>query len=69
MDVLMSNYGGPSWGYDAGIRNAFWNKNGELIAELGVADEGLLIVEKKDSSWTGRKLVIEAQVAHPANIL
>ena len=69
MDVLMSNYGGPSWGYDAGGQSAFWNKNGALIAELGVADEGLLIVERKDSSWTGKKLVIEAQVVHPGNIL
>jgi predicted amidohydrolase len=55
MNVLMSNFSGESWGQPAGGRSAFWNKNGELIAEMSNYNSGLLIVEKSnDELWTGK---------------
>jgi predicted amidohydrolase len=54
MNVLMSNFGGDSWGSPSGGRSAFWNKNGELIAQMDDSNSGLLIVEYKDNSWTGQ---------------
>lgn len=54
MNVLMSNFSGESWGQPSGGRSAFWNKNGELIAEMNDSDSGLLIVEKRNDNWTGQ---------------
>ncbi|WP_316633577.1 carbon-nitrogen hydrolase family protein [uncultured Flavobacterium sp.] len=57
MNVLMSNFSGESWGRPAGGKSAFWNKNGELIAQINDSDSGLLLVESKDENWTS-KIVI-----------
>jgi predicted amidohydrolase len=54
MHVLMSNFSGESWGQASGGRSAFWNKHGELIAEMSDSDSGLLIVEKNNDNWTGK---------------
>lgn len=54
LNVLMSNYGGPSWGSESGGRSAFWNQQGDLIAEMGAADEGLLMVENGNGGWCGK---------------
>lgn len=56
MNVLMSNFGGDSWGSPSGGKSAFWNKNGELIAQLDDSGSGLLIVEQKNNSWTAHTI-------------
>jgi len=56
MDVLMSNFGGESWGSPSGGKSAFWNKNGELIAQMEDSNSGLLLVEYKNNSWTGQSI-------------
>jgi predicted amidohydrolase len=56
MNVLMSNYCGEVWGSPAGGRSAFWNKEGDLVAEINGTDPGLLLVEKNNGTWTGRIL-------------
>jgi len=45
MNILMSNFCVYSWENEAGGRSAFWNKEGELIAELANNQSGLLIIE------------------------
>jgi predicted amidohydrolase len=45
MNVLMSNYGGPSNKLESQGVTAFWNNKGELIKQLGKEGEGLLVIE------------------------
>jgi predicted amidohydrolase len=54
MNVLMSNYGGDSWGRASGGRSAFWNNKGELVAAMNDSSSGLLLVEKNIDLWTGQ---------------
>jgi predicted amidohydrolase len=56
MNVLMANFGGDSYGSPSGGRSAFWNKKGELIAQMEDSGSGLLIVEKQDNDWTSKIL-------------
>ena len=56
MAVLMANYGGPSYKYEAGGKSAFWTSNGQIISQLKEDGEGLLIMEGTDNSWTGREI-------------
>jgi len=57
MNVLMANYCGEAWGSPAGGRSAFWNNEGDLVAEMNDTDPGLLLVEKNNGIWTGQKLI------------
>ncbi|MNT03543.1 hypothetical protein D3C72_1380860 [compost metagenome] len=52
----MANFGGESYGSPSGGRSAFWNNKGELIAQMGDSDSGLLLVEHKNDSWTSQLL-------------
>jgi len=54
MSVLMSNYGGPSWGLESGGQSAFWNNKGELIGQMKEDAEGLLIAESENEYWKTR---------------
>lgn len=45
MNILMANFGGPSYKFETGGRSAFWNKNGELMALIEDQNEELLIVQ------------------------
>jgi len=54
MNVLMSNFAIESWGYPAAGQSAFWNKNGELIAQMNDSDSGLLLVENHNDNWTSK---------------
>ncbi len=45
MHVLMANYCGASYTYEAAGRSACWNAEGELIAALDETTEGLLLAE------------------------
>lgn len=47
MHVLMANYCGSSYTYEAAGRSACWNANGEVIAALDATSEGLLLAELK----------------------
>ena len=51
MNVLMSNYGGPSLGLESGGKSAFWTNTGELKGSLENIQEGILIASKKNDNW------------------
>lgn len=57
MNVLMANYGGPSWICDAGGKSAFWTSDGEKSLALDDSGEGLLIAEKVDVNWRLKKIM------------
>lgn len=59
MNVLLSNYTGQSWGLDGGGQSGFWDNNGNLISNLNDTDPGLLIIEKNNCNWIGKKLKYE----------
>jgi len=54
MNVLMSNFGGQVWNMEAAGKSAFWNSDGELVANIDHSNSGLLIIEKKDNQWKGK---------------
>lgn len=56
MNILMANFAGQSWGIEAAGKSAFWNSNGELVAQLNSHDEGLLLIEKTATGQTERKI-------------
>lgn len=56
MNVLMANFGGDSYASPSGGRSAFWNNEGELIAQMEDSNSGLLLVEKRHSHWTSKIL-------------
>ncbi len=45
MNILMANFCGRAWVNEAGGCSAFWNKNGDLIAQLDAQNPGLLVIE------------------------
>ena len=56
--VLMSNFCGEVWNTNSGGRSAFWNEQGDLLAELPADSEGLVIVEKESNEWKTKKVNI-----------
>lgn len=59
MNVLISNYCGQSWKLDSGGQSGFWDENGKLISNLNETDSGLLIIERINKTWTGKKIKYE----------
>lgn len=53
MAVLMANYGGPSGGFDAAGRSAFWAPGGRLIVEAPASGESLILAVREDTGWRG----------------
>ncbi|MES2382011.1 MAG: carbon-nitrogen hydrolase family protein [Bacteroidota bacterium] len=51
MNILMANYTGQSYIYDAAGQSAFWNNKGHLITQLTSDEEALLIVTKENNQW------------------
>jgi predicted amidohydrolase len=51
MPVLMSNFGGTSYGLEAAGRSAFWDEKGRLAGCFEGAGEGLLLAEKVNGHW------------------
>ncbi len=51
MNVLMSNFGGESWGHESAGNSAFWSKSGKLLNKLSNNGSALLITEKKNNNW------------------
>lgn len=43
--TFMSNYVGKSGGYDCAGKSSVWDENGELVAQLGNKDEGIIIYD------------------------
>lgn len=54
MKVLMFNFLGEVWGVRVGGKSGFWDKDGNLILEMGVNGEGFLLVEKDGEIWIVR---------------
>jgi predicted amidohydrolase len=57
MNVLMSNFGGESYGCPSGGKSAFWNNKGELVGQMNDSDSGLLLVENKNDNWSSQIIV------------
>jgi len=51
MNVLMSNFGGTSYGMESAGKSTFWNNDGTVVGGFEGTGEGLLIVEKENKSW------------------
>lgn len=51
-NVLMSNYGGESYGMASGGQSSFWSASGALKATLNSSGESLLIATKDKNEWT-----------------
>jgi len=45
MNILMANYCGKSYEWDAGGKSGFWNTDGKLISHLNESECGLLIID------------------------
>ena len=58
MAVVMSNFGGPSGGFEAGGQSAVWSDKGELVSKLEGAGTGLVIGTKKGNEWKGKAIQI-----------
>ncbi|NRB49566.1 MAG: carbon-nitrogen hydrolase family protein [Saprospiraceae bacterium] len=56
LPILMSNYAGDLWGVKAGGKSAFWDKNGNKIAQLDADTAGLLLLERNSGIWTSQKI-------------
>jgi predicted amidohydrolase len=51
MNVLMSNFGGVSYGFESAGQSSFWTNTGVLAGRLDESGEGLLMMEKMDNTW------------------
>ncbi|WP_263263266.1 carbon-nitrogen hydrolase family protein [Pseudomonas sp. RIT-PI-S] len=53
MAVLMANHGGPTGGWAAAGRSAFWDEQGECVAATSGPGDRLLVVRKHAQQWLG----------------
>jgi predicted amidohydrolase len=58
MNILMANYTGQSYIYEAAGQSAFWNNKGHLITQLKSNEEALLIVAKENNQWSQLKYTV-----------
>lgn len=58
MSVLMANYAGVTGGWTSGGRSALWDENGELVAEMPGAQEGLLFAQRTDDGWSATTVAV-----------
>lgn len=56
MNALMANFSGKSYEIPSGGQSAFWNNKGELIAQMGDSDSGLLLIEQHETGWISKIL-------------
>lgn len=59
MSVLMANYAGSTGGWRSGGRSALWNEDGEVVAEISGAGEGLLLVRRAGAAWSATTVVVK----------
>ena len=57
MMVVMANFGGPSGGLPSGGQSTLWSEQGEVLAQLGSTDQGLVIATKEEG-WVGRAVLL-----------
>lgn len=53
MAVLMANHGGPTGGWAAAGRSAFWDEQGRCVASTSGVGDRLLVVSRKPQGWAG----------------
>lgn len=53
MAVLMANHGGPTGGWTAAGKSAFWDEHGRCVASTVGTGNRLLIVSKQPHGWEG----------------
>ena len=53
MNVLMANYGGPSYCFESAGQSAFWNRKGERVKKGEKDEESLMIVKYLDETFPG----------------
>lgn len=58
MSVLMANYGGASYNVEAGGKCAYWDKQGNKIADTRVNGESLLIVSGTENKMEEKIMII-----------
>ncbi|WP_296185437.1 carbon-nitrogen hydrolase family protein [Pseudomonas sp. UBA1879] len=49
--VMIANHAGMTGGWMSGGRSALWDEDGERVAELPDAEEGLLIAQRAGKGW------------------
>lgn len=59
MAVLMANHGGPTGGWTAAGRSAFWDEKGVCIASTSGAGNRLLVVSRQEHGWQGFETAVE----------
>ncbi|MBL6445630.1 carbon-nitrogen hydrolase family protein [Fulvivirga sp. 29W222] len=52
--ILMSNFGGDSWGSHSGGQSGFWNVEGEQVVKASASGEELVIAERVNGKWEGK---------------
>jgi predicted amidohydrolase len=60
MAVLMANHGGPTGGWAAAGRSAFWDEEGACVAATAGTGDCLLIVSKTLTGWHGEEIAVSA---------
>jgi len=56
MNVLMANYGGPSYNMRSAGRSTFWDNKGNLVGNMANEGEGLLIADNSLGNWKTKVL-------------
>lgn len=59
MAVLMANHGGPTGGWAAAGRSAFWNEQGQCVASTEGAGNRLLVISRGLAGWCGIEHLVE----------
>lgn len=55
INVLMSNFVGDVWDMIGGGKSAFWNDQGNLVAQSNATESGILLFKKENHSWRSLK--------------
>lgn len=58
MAVLMVNHGGPTGGWAAAGRSAFWDEQGRCVAATAGTGNRLLVISRQADGWHGRDIVL-----------
>ena len=59
MAVLLANHGGPTGGWTAAGRSAFWDEHGTLVAATSGPGDQLLLVAREGQGWVGSCVPVE----------
>jgi len=58
MAVMMANHGGPTGGWSAAGRSAFWDEDGRVVMTTPGPGDHLLVVSNKCGKWQGAALSV-----------